>query len=102
MMNADDARAAMIKQTRREILAVLNIMYAIGPFKFGPLCEALTHLELSDDEVVKRDLTYLIDKGYVKWTNEAKRMPWAERAYKLTAQGNEIADKIEVDSALEP
>ena len=97
-----EARAAMIKQTRREILKVLNTMYQIGPFAFDSVCGALTHLVLPDDECVKRDLTYLIEKGYVRWTNERAMMPWGKRVYKLTARGNEIAESIETDPALEP
>lgn len=102
-MDADDARAAMIKATRREILQVLNVMYSIGPFDFPSICASLLHLELPDDECVKRDLTYLIDKGYVRWTNPGKGfVAWAKRLYKLTATGNEMANEITTDPALEP
>lgn len=101
-MNADDARAAMIKQTRREILAVLNVMYHIGPFSFPAICGGLAHLELPDDQCVQRDLTYLCEKGYVVWTNERAMMPWKDRMYRLTAEGNEMAERIDRDPALEP
>ena len=104
-MNNEDAKATMIKQTRREILRALNIMYHIGPLSFPALCEALLHLELPDEQCVQRDLTYLRDKGYVCWVGAPKRgayMPWARRLYKLTVKGNEIAERIAEDPALEP
>jgi len=101
-MNTDDARPAMIKQTRREILTVLNIMYHIGPFSFQSICSGLAHLELPDDACVQRDLTYLCEKGYVAWTNQRVMMPWNRRMYRLTAQGNEMAERIDTDPALEP
>jgi hypothetical protein len=104
-MNNDEAKAAMIKLTRREILKALNMMYHIGPLSFPGLCSALLHLELPDEQCVQRDLVYLVDKGYVNWTNRPTRgrfVAWNERFYKLTAQGNEIAEKISEDAALEP
>ncbi len=101
-MNAEEAKAAMIKQARREILRALKTMYHIGPFGFESICMALLHLQLPDEECVKCDLTYLIDKGYVEWTNEKRFQQWSRRLYKLTATGNEIANRINVDPALEP
>jgi len=92
----------MIKQTRREILAALNLMYHIGPFSFDGICHSLLHLELPDDECVKRDLVYLVDKGFIEWVNPGSYMPWPRRMYKLTAKGNEIANRIAIDPALEP
>lgn len=102
MMESSDAKAASIKQSRREIIGVLNAMYHIGPCSFDLICGALVHLELPDDECVKRDLVYLCEKKYVKWTNEAPRTPWVNRLYKLTATGNDIANRISVDPTLEP
>ena len=101
-MDSDQARAARIKEVCREILGVLNVMYGIGPFSFESICHGILHLELPDDVCVKKDLTYLVDKGYVKWTNQRTMMPWAKRVFKLTARGNEIANKISEDPALEP
>ena len=102
-MGNSAGRTAMIKQTRREIITVLNDMYHIGPLDFEGVCQALVHLELPDDECVKRDLIYLRDKGYVEWTNEQPAyVPWSKRLYKLTARGNEIAERMDQDLALEP
>ena len=102
MSTYEEARARMIKQTRREILTALAVMYSIESLSFDEICRALTHLELADDQVVKNDLTYLCERGYVRWTNERKMMPWKDRFYKLTAEGKDVHDKIQVDPRLEP
>lgn len=101
-MDASQARAAAIKQTRRDLLSNLNMMYHVAPFGFPAICNSLSHLDLPDEECVKRDLIYLVEKGYVKWTNERPLLRWPERLYRLTALGSEIADKIASDPALEP
>jgi hypothetical protein len=80
-------------------------MYHIGPFSFPAICGALSHLELPDEECVKRDLVYLCEKRYVIWANSPRRydlMAWPDRMFKLTAAGNEVAERIETDPALEP
>ena len=101
-MDATQARAAAIKQTRREILSNLSMMYHVAPFAFPALCNSLAHLDLPDEECVKRDLIYLVEKGYVRWTNETPMLRWSQRLYRLTARGSEIADRIGSDPALEP
>ena len=97
------ARAAYIKQVRREILiSVLSPMYHIGPLSFPAICNALAHLELPDDKVVQRDLTYLIERGYASWVNQGSFVPWAKRLFKITANGNDFADAIADDPNLSP
>lgn len=102
MASYEEVRALMIKKCRRDMLDALNTMYGIGPFDFVSLCNALTHLELPDDICVKQDVMYLIDKGFVRWTNERNFMPWKDRMYQLTARGKEFVDKIAKDPALDP
>ncbi|MEK6798017.1 MAG: hypothetical protein AABZ12_03550 [Planctomycetota bacterium] len=102
MSSYEEARARMIKQTRREILSALALMYESQPMGFVQVCAALTHLELPDESYVKKDLTYLCEKGYVRWVNEGRMTPWHERFYKLTASGKDIVDRIDVDATLEP
>ena len=102
MSSYEEARASMIKRTRREILRALAAMYTIGPFGFEEVCRALTHLELPDDQAVKNDLTYLCERGYVRWSNERAMLPWKDRLYKLTAKGKDFCDRIVGDPTLEP
>jgi len=102
MPSYEQMRTARIKQTRRDLMEALGAMYGIGPADFAMLCNALTHLELPSVEYVKQDLVYLIDKGYVRWTNEKNFTLWKDRLYSLTARGKEIVDRIASDSALEP
>jgi len=101
-MDTSEARTARIKETRRELLSVLNIMYHIGPLGFESICSSLVHLELPDDECVKRDLTYLCEKRYVRWTNEEPMQAWNKRMFKITATGNEFVERMTADPALEP
>lgn len=102
MNSYEEMRAKVIKQARRDLLEALGILYTVGPAKFDTLCGALTHLELPDDTYMKADLTYLIDKGYVEWTNAGPLIAWRHRLYRLTAKGKEIVDRIAKDSMLEP
>lgn len=102
MGSYEELRAAQIKKARRDLLDALGIMYVVGPMDFTSLCNTLTHLELPDDSCVKGDLLYLIDKGYIRWTNEKNFLPWKDRMYQLTAKGKEVVDKIAKDPALEP
>jgi len=100
--NYEEMRAKMIKQTRREILRVVGLQYAMMPMSFETLCGGLTHLELPGEQPVMNDLTYLCERGYVRWTNARQMMPWKERLYELTAKGKDFIDRIEHDAALEP
>lgn len=97
-MNEQEARVAIIKQTRRSILDTLN---ATRPacLSYETLCGVFVEL---DEHYVRRDLEYLVSKGYVEWVNPRRNAPWKERSYGLTSDGMEIADKINTDPALEP
>ncbi len=101
MFDSGQARAAQIKQARRDLMTALLMVYPT-PFGFVSIVHSLLHLDLPDTECIKRDLAYLIDKGYVEWTNKKDHMPWDRRYYRLTSKGNEIANRIEIDPALEP
>jgi len=102
MTTYDDMRAKMIKQARREILTTLALQFSGQSMSFETVCSALLHLELPGEQPVMNDLTYLCERGYVRWTNERAMMPWKERMYKLTAKGKDFCDRIVSDPALEP
>jgi hypothetical protein len=101
MLSYEQIRASNIKRTRLEILQALLLMYEIGPLSYVEICAALLHLELADDTVIRKDLTYLEERGYVRWENKASYVPWDKRFYKLTAAGSDIVNKIATDPALE-
>lgn len=101
MPTYEETRAIEIKQTRREILSVLELVYQGSPFGFEAICFSIAHLELADEAYVEKDLQYLCDKGYVRWTNKGKMIPWSKRFFKLTAAGKELVDRIATDPALE-
>jgi len=100
-MNPSEARARLIKQCRREILSVLLAIYP-GAFSFDDIVSVVLYLEVEDDHV-RRDLAYFLQKNYVQCVNnEDGRTPFARRKFSLTASGNEIANQIVTDIALEP
>jgi len=88
----------VIKQTRREILNALAKTYPI-PLSFESICWTFVDLET---HYLRRDMSYLEDKGYVVWLNKAANAAWSGRKYRLTAKGEEIASRLEIDPALEP
>lgn len=98
MDNAQAARAAQIKQTRRGILDALNMVYP-GHLTFETICGVFVELE---EHYIRRDLQYLCEKNYTQWVNPSRNAAWAMRRYKLTPAGLEVADRINTDPALEP
>lgn len=98
MVNEDDVRALLIKKSRRDLLTTLKMFYP-AEVDFETLRLTLPTVE---DQHLRTDLSYLIDKGYATWTNEQANMPWKTREFRLTASGVETADRINRDAALEP
>lgn len=91
-------RVQTIKQARRKLIDALRLVYPMY-LTFDSLAIVLPTFDV---EHIQADVSYLIDKGYLKCINERKHQPWGEREYRLTATGKEIADAINVDPALEP
>ncbi len=102
MSTYEEMRAKMIKQARREILTTLALQFSEQSMSFETICSGLEHLELPDKQPVMNDLTYLCERGYVRWTNEKAMLPWKARMYKLTAKGKDFCDLILGDPLLEP
>ena len=98
MLSEAAIRALTIKKSRWGLLQVLKMFY---PCETDFLSLALT-LPTVELHHIKVDLSYLIDKGLVAWTNQEPNQRWDEREYKLTATGVETADRITADPALEP
>lgn len=98
MTEDPDVRAAQIKQIRRGILDLLNLTYP-QDLTYETICGAFVNI---DAHYIRRDLSYLEEKGYIEWCNRRPNAPWRKRRYQLTASGVEIADKINTDPALSP
>lgn len=99
---SEQHRAALIKQSRRGILDALLLIYPVA-FSFESLASALLHLGV-DDDVLWKDVFYLVEKGYLECTNSTptKSVPRDKRMYRLTPSGNEIANRLTDDAALTP
>lgn len=97
MVNEEEIRVLLIKQTRRDLLTTLKMVYP-GDATFEMLGLTMPTVETHHLRV---DLSYLIAKKYVEWVNEQPNMAWRKREYRLTADGVETADRINKDPALE-
>jgi len=92
-------RAQAIKKARRDLMQALALFYPVVQPDFTMLLSALPE---SDADMLRRDLAYLTDKGYVRQVHSRPNQPWSARQYELTAKGKEIVDDIVDDPALEP
>lgn len=97
MVTDQDIRAMQIKQVRRQLLTVLKMFYPASA-SYETLRLTLPQVE---DSHLRKDLSYLCAKDYVKWENAGPNMGWEEREFVLTATGVETADRINRDTALE-
>ena len=104
MANGRDARE--IKRVRNEILVALKVIYP-GALQAERLMRSLLPLfPTLEFDRVKRDLHYLIEKGYVERIvpqaeNDNGLAPWRRRWFRLTTTGVELADRCIKDPALE-
>lgn len=96
-MNQDAANASMIKKARRALLDALLLFEVAADYR-----SIRNALPTIDNVHVRRDIKYLIDKGYVRRVNERPNQNEDDREYVLTAAGMERAQRIIVDPALEP
>lgn len=95
---SDGTRASIIKKGRRDLLGSLRMYYPVEA-EYTDLALTVPTVEEPHFRV---DLSYLIDKGYLLWTNRKPNAIWQGREYLLTAKGVEVADRILTDPALEP
>lgn len=100
--------AEQIKRMRNEILIALKVLYP-GALQADPLLRSLLmlfpHVEFDS---FRRDLAYLIEKGYIERIIpvgerevEGLATQWRKRWFKLTPAGLEIADRCIHDPALD-
>ena len=103
MSNGRDAR--LIKRVRNETLVALQLVYPAA-LRADVLARSLiTLFPTLDFEQLKRDLHYLLDKGYVERVltdaDDNGLTPWRQRWFRLTATGVEVADHLLPDPALD-
>lgn len=96
MVNEEQVREALIKKTRRDLLTTLKMVYPAS-FSFYDLRLTLPDVEI---RYLQIDISYLVDKGYVRWVNRSANTGWDQRDYRLTADGVETADRINKDPAI--
>ena len=95
-----------IKRIRNEMLVVLKMVYPAALQAYQIFRSLLPVFPVLEFEAVKRDLTYLREKGYVREVDLEERgdtvlTPWKQRWFRLTAAGMELADRCIQDPALE-
>lgn len=104
MANGKNGRET--KRIRNEILVALKVVY---PAALGaePLLRSLLGLfPTLEFEQLKRDLHYLVQKGYIERAlappdREPDLTPWRSRWFRLTTRGIELADRCIHDPAME-
>lgn len=98
--------ASEIRRVRGEVLVALSVVYP-GSLQAGSLMRSLLVLfPALEFEHVKRDLYYLIGKGYVERVvseseGNHELTQWRNRWFRLTPRGLEVADRTLSDPALE-
>ncbi len=103
---SETTESLTIKQVRRELLAVLKVVYpAVLPADvlFRALLGAFPHLEW---EHFRKDLAYLMEKGYlIRLAVVDEPRPganeWRRHLYRLSPAGVELVDRCTADVALE-
>jgi hypothetical protein len=104
-MASADERAARIKRDRRHIVAALRQVYP-GWLKGEELFLCILDLNPEyDRRLLVKDLNYLSEKGYVAWKGNEQidepNISVKRCAFKATALGTELADKLVKDPTME-
>jgi hypothetical protein len=104
MANGRDARET--KRIRNEILVALKVVYPAALHAEAIFRGLLLLFPTLEFEGIKRDLHYLVEKGYAERVAAAEEKdsaltPWRKRWFRLTARGLELADRCIKDPALE-
>ncbi len=97
MFDDQEARAIMIKQSRRMLMASLKLFYPTAQL-FPAICMTVPEVEKHH---LKIDIAYLIEKGCVACVNEKPNISMDERKFKITAIGLEVLDGLKDDPALQ-
>ena len=95
-----------IKRVRNEVLVALKMLYPAALQGDQVLRTLLALFPQLEWDVLKKDIAYLCEKGYVqRIVAESEVDPritsWRKRWFRLTSSGVEIADHCVEDKALE-
>lgn len=98
--------ARQIKRVRNELLVALKMLYPAALQGDQVLRTLLALFPQLEWDVLKKDLAYLGEKGYVQrivaeTETDPRITPWRKRWFRLTSSGVEIADHCVEDKALE-
>jgi len=98
--------ARQIKRVRNEVLVALKMLYPAALQGDQILRTLLAVFPQLEWDVLKKDLAYLCEKGYVhriiaEIEAEPRLTSWRKRWFRLTSSGVEIADHCVEDKALE-
>lgn len=104
MKNRSGAR--QIKRVRGEVMMALKMLYPAALQGDQLLRTLLTLFPQLEWDLLRKDLAYLLEKGYVQRIiaeneTDARLTPWRKRWFRLTSAGVEIADHCVEDKALE-
>ena len=103
MSNTRDTNT--IKRIRNETLVALKVVYPAALQADKLLRSLLALFPAMEFEHLKRDLHYLVTKGYVERVlldpDDNGFTPWRNRWFRLTATGVELADHCICDPALD-
>lgn len=100
---AKSVKAAIIIQARKGILRSLEMVYPSG-LTIQSLYQTVCAIDITYDETLfKRDVAYLVEKGYVEFIDPAigRVTDFFSKVVKLTEQDLEIAQGLTRDPALE-
>ena len=95
--------AMRIKQQRRQLLTNLELFYPT-PVRLDSLYRTVCHIDPAYDvPLYKKDIYYLKDKGYIDFIDDAigGMAAFEKKVVRLTAEGKEIAERTQIDPALE-
>jgi len=98
-----EPEATKIKQMRLLILSNLNRLYP-SPLQVRSLYRVMCGFDENYDlSLLQKDLYYLKQKGFVEFIDDkiGGAGKFEDKCIRLTAEGKEIADRVQTDPALE-
>ena len=103
---ANGRETSQIKRTRNEMLVALKVLYPAALEADRLLRSLLVLFPTLEFDHLKRDLHYLVAKGYIERViadseTDTNLTPWKRRWFRLTTRGIELADRCIQDPALE-